>query len=297
MKNTAKYFISYARDDGEAYAKELRQKLVAIFGEDSLWRDREGIHADDKAGWWKQITDALDQVEFMLLIASPKAMESKIVRKEWRYARSKGVTVCPILVPRNPPSFEKLPFGLSQKHFYDLDHQWDAFIKQLSGSGRTTKIPFSAPDMPDDFVQRGEIFDALRGYLLHLTSQDADAPKNPVAISTALQGAGGFGKTTMAIALCHDDDIQNAYLDGTQWVELGETPDLLFWMNKLYNELAPKTGGFTDINEAGRAVKDLLANKNVLLVIDDVWNPQHVKPFLERRSHTIAIDQDRLART
>ncbi|MCL4256149.1 MAG: TIR domain-containing protein, partial [Anaerolineae bacterium] len=122
MKNTAKYFISYARDDGEAYAKELRQKLIAEFGEDSLWRDREGIHADDQAGWWKQITDALDQVEFMLLLATPKAMQSKVVRKEWRYARSKGVTVCPILVPDNHPPFEKLPFGLSQKHFYDLNH-------------------------------------------------------------------------------------------------------------------------------------------------------------------------------
>ena len=44
-------------------------------------------------GWWKQITDALDVVQFLILVVSPAAMRSEIARKEWRYARQRGVCV------------------------------------------------------------------------------------------------------------------------------------------------------------------------------------------------------------
>jgi hypothetical protein len=37
-------------------------------------------------------------------------------------------------------------------------------------------------------------------------------------------GAGGYGKTTLAKALAHDPDIQDAYFDGILWAELGEKP-------------------------------------------------------------------------
>jgi len=281
IANKPRFFISYARDDGEAYAKELRAKLVPIFGEKSIWRDREGIIANNESGWWKQITDALDNVEYMLLIASPKAMASSVVRKEIHYARSKGVTVCPILLPdkNHYPDFKNLPFGISEKHFYDLTHQWETLIGQLKQNGITTKIPFSAPDMPKNFVQRPDIFNRLKSYLLAQSAPDA--PKNPVTISTALKGAGGFGKTVMATALAYDEDIQNAYLDGIVWVELGETPDLTDAMNKIYNQLAREKRSFTEITDAQTAIKDLIATKNILLVVDDVWKAYHVQPFLD----------------
>ena len=45
-----------------------------------------------------------------------------------------------------------------------------------------------------------------------------------MAITAALRGAGGYGKTTLARALAHDPDIAGAYFDGILWVELGEKP-------------------------------------------------------------------------
>ncbi|MFH1373377.1 MAG: hypothetical protein ABII79_06260 [bacterium] len=38
--------------------------------------------------------------------------------------------------------------------------------------------------------------------------------ENPVVITTALYGAGGFGKTTLAAALCHNEEVITAYNDG-----------------------------------------------------------------------------------
>ena len=73
-------------------------------------------------------------------------------------------------------------------------------------------------DLPPDYVPRPQEFDALVSKLLDQRREE------PVAITAALRGAGGYGKTTMAKALCHDERIQQAFDDGILWVTLGENP-------------------------------------------------------------------------
>jgi hypothetical protein len=51
-----------------------------------------------------------------------------------------------------------------------------------------------APEPPADFVKRPKEFDSLKRQLL-------DAKGDAVAITAALRGAGGYGKTTLAKAL------------------------------------------------------------------------------------------------
>ena len=73
-------FISYARADGEPFATDLRQRLLAEHI--PLWQDRVGMEGG--RDWWQQITQALDHVAFMVLVMTPAAMQSPLVRKEWR---------------------------------------------------------------------------------------------------------------------------------------------------------------------------------------------------------------------
>ena len=80
-------FLSYARSDGEQFAADLRHRLEAE--RIPLWQDRIGLEGGKD--WWQQIKDALDVVEFMLLVMTPSAMQSEMVRKEWRYVRQQGV--------------------------------------------------------------------------------------------------------------------------------------------------------------------------------------------------------------
>src|SRR5438445_6214825 len=91
--NTApRVFLSYAHTDGEPFATQLRQRLEAEHI--PLWQDRVGMEGG--RDWWQQITEALDKVEFMVLVMTPAAMQSEMVRKEWRYARQQGVCVYPV---------------------------------------------------------------------------------------------------------------------------------------------------------------------------------------------------------
>jgi len=80
MKEKPRIFISYSRKDGFDFARDLRQKLEKLGL--SLWQDI--ISLEGGRDFWLQITEALDNVEFMVLVLTDEAMQSPIVRKEWR---------------------------------------------------------------------------------------------------------------------------------------------------------------------------------------------------------------------
>jgi hypothetical protein len=268
-------FLSYARTDGEQFATELRQRLLTE--KIPLWQDRVGMEGG--RDWWLQITEALDVVEFMVLVMTPAAMRSETVRKEWRYARQQGVCVYPV---KGAPDldFNSLPHWMRSSHFYDIDYEWQKLVNDLNTRCQQPRVPFMVEDLSADYVHRPQEFEALIDKLLDQRREE------PVAITAALRGAGGYGKTTMAEAICHDERIQQAFDDGILWVTLGENPgnlvgkveDLIFMLNE-------ERPGFTDTVAAGSRLAELLAERDILLVVDDVWDAMHLKPFLQGGTH------------
>src|SRR5439155_5214186 len=138
------------------------------------------------------------------------------------------------------------------------------------------RVPFMVEDLPFDFVPRPNEFEELIGKLLD------EQREEPIAITAALRGAGGYGKTTMAKALCHDERIQQAFDDGILWATLGEHPgNLVGKVEDLIYILSKERPGFTGIDAATARLVELLADRDILLVIDDVWNAAHLRPFLQ----------------
>lgn len=127
-------FISYARSDGEQFADVLRTRLEALGV--SAWLDR--VRIEGGRDWWLQITDALDQVEFMVLVITPNALKSEPVRKEWRYARQQGVCVYPVKATLDL-DFNTLPRWMRDAHCYDIGTvennlkgpEWQKFVNDL----------------------------------------------------------------------------------------------------------------------------------------------------------------------
>lgn len=264
-------FISYARSDGEEFARSLRERLNAEAI--SLWRDREGMEGG--RDWWLQITEALDEVEFMALVITPGALKSDTVRKEWRYARQEGVCIYPIK-GTSDLDFDSLPRWMRSAHFYDLEREWQKFVNDLQTRCQVRRVPFMVEDLPKSFVPRDGEFEDLLKLLIN------EPREEPIAITAALKGAGGFGKTTLAKALCHDERIQNAFDDGILWVTLGENPgDLIERVKDLIETLSNKRPKFTTLDAAVSRLKELLARRDILMVIDDVWDRAHLNPFIQ----------------
>ncbi len=266
-------FISYARSDGEAFATSLRARLEAE--NIPLWQDRVGMEGG--RDWWLQITDALDHAEFMVLVMTPAALKSPVVRKEWRYARQQGVCVYPIKA-HSSIDFKSLPRWMRDAHWYDLDHEWPKFLNDLNRTCEQPRVPFMVEELTADFVPRPKEFDELLSKLLDEKCEE------PIAITAALRGAGGYGKTTIARAICHDERIQEAFDDGILWVTLGENPGLdrlIGLVADLIDILTHERPTFTGLDAATARLSELLSERDILLVIDDVWNFANLKPFLQ----------------
>jgi WD40 repeat protein len=264
-------FISYARADGEPAAKALQARLAADAPDIPAWLDRYEIEGG--VGWWTQIEKELDRAEFLLLLMTPAAMQSENTSREWRSARQRGVCVYPIKGV-DALDFDVLPNWMRKAHFYDPDTEWPKLLAHLRRGCVQTRVPFMAPPLPPSFVARHRETEALIDLLR------ARGTRDPVAITTALRGAGGFGKTTLAAAICHDDRIIGAFDDGILWAALGQSPNLLNELVKLYAALTGERPGFVDVEDASRELTLKLEHKNCLIVIDDAWQTSHVAPFL-----------------
>jgi WD40 repeat protein len=141
--------------------------------------------------------------------------------------------------------------------------------------------PFMAEELPEDFVPRPGEFESLIAHLLD--------GNQPMAITAALKGAGGYGKTVLARAICHDRRIRERFRDGIFWVTLGENPDLLVALTKLYQALTDSTHTFVDKEQAAKGLAQEWQGKRCLAVIDDVWNQAHLRPFLPQKKDTYSL--------
>src|SRR5215831_2552252 len=89
----ARIFISYSRKDGGEFAASLRKRLQKQHL--SIWQDL--IALEGGRDWWSQIEDALKSkvLQHFILVITPAALASPVVRREIRLARQEGKTVCP----------------------------------------------------------------------------------------------------------------------------------------------------------------------------------------------------------
>src|SRR5580658_7411592 len=121
MQGKPQVFVSYCRSDGTPFASQLRQRLEAENPEINLWQDVTSQRGG--RDWWLQITEAMDQVEYVVLILTPDAMKSPTVRREWRYARQKGVCVYPVR-GSSELDLSSLPSWIKKLHIDELGYDW-----------------------------------------------------------------------------------------------------------------------------------------------------------------------------
>ncbi len=94
-----------------------------------------------------------------------------------------------------------------------------------------------------------------------------------VALS-ALNGLPGVGKTALATALAHDDEVRAYFYDGVLWAGLGYEPDVLGLLSRWGSLLncAPADLAQRSRPEAWAAsIHAAIGQRHMLLVIDDAW--------------------------
>ncbi len=102
-----------------------------------------------------------------------------------------------------------------------------------------------------------------------------------VALS-ALNGLPGVGKTALATALAHNEEVRAYFSDGILWAGLGTEPDVLGllsrWgtlLNCVPSDMAQRSLPETWANNIHTAI----GQRHMLLVIDDAWEFAHARAF------------------
>ncbi|MFZ4727104.1 MAG: NB-ARC domain-containing protein, partial [Pseudanabaena sp.] len=165
----------------------------------------------------------------------------------------------------------------------EFDKLWES---QRSPTSKLKSVPVSQPKsplkagapfprvrLPENFVERPDALNAVKAKLLAVDER--------TLVVSAIAGLGGLGKSVLAAALVQDLEVQARFADGILWATLGQSPDLQTLLGDWIRELDKSREAFSanTLESASRYLHNLLAERQMLLVVDDVWNAAHAEWF------------------
>ena len=281
-------FLSYARSDDEPFVRRLHADLTAA-GFDA-WFDKDDLRSRGLT-FHQEIKDAIRERDRVIYIGGPKASSSLYVREEWQLALALDKPVIPIL--RLGVLESIIPGSLALLHCDDFsdDAQYPQQLAKLITNLRLPPPPLgrlfgNLPELPKHFQARPELLRRVKDALL------VDLQK-PVVVTGAgsrvgMQGMGGIGKSVLAAALARDQEIRRSYPDGVIWVRFGKMPEPENEQHQRIEQLQRDVVGYLggDLTFIGHVqgksvLRQLLLDKSVVFVFDDVWQARHVAEFIE----------------
>jgi len=140
--------------------------------------------------------------------------------------------------------------------------------------------PFSGHELPRP--------DLMADLIRKVTAPEAGT----VGMTTALRGAGGFGKSTLARMLVHEHTVLEAFPDGIVWVTIGEDArgaDVAAKVNAVTETVSRGKPSLSDPALAGFALGEALGDRRMLLVVDDIWSRAQLEPFRSGGPNTVRL--------
>lgn len=244
-----------------------------------VWFDRVSMPSRSLT-FHHEIGDAISACDRILLVVGPKAAESPYVRQEWQFAYFEAEKVVTPVLRRG--GLANVPDELKLLHCEDFrdDRQYPFHLKnlvrQLSEPAPVLGKLVGVPPLPPSFLPRPDYLAALRDAVR------ADLGR-PVVVGGAaarvgVHGMGGIGKSVLAAAAARDRLVREAFPDGIVWLTLGPLPAVLELQRRLHKDVGGD-GAFQTDHEARVELRGTLRDKRVLVILDDLWRPDHVDRF------------------
>ena len=152
--------------------------------------------------------------------------------------------------------------------FPTIEHENAELISSSRQELGHLPIPFQPPATLPYFVGRTRE--------IALIKQKITADRHTRMVS--LHGIGGIGKTSLASHVAHE--LRPYFPDGVLWarVDRSDTTSILKTFANAYGLAYDAT---LDLDSFGRRVRELLATKRILIVIDNAQHSEQIRPLLQ----------------
>lgn len=166
-------------------------------------------------------------------------------------------------IVRGEIGFERLPA-------VDVGHNEVQIVKP------TQPAPFQAPPDLPCWVGRKQELQRLRRGL----------EKRQLISIYGIRGMGGVGKTSLAIHAAYI--LRGLFRDGVLWARL-DTSDTMSILNAFAQAYGNDVKHLTDVETRSAAVRDILKDKQVLIILDNAENSEQIEPLLPPSSAKCAV--------
>jgi WD40 repeat protein len=307
-------FVSYSHDDLE-WRRKFTQMLAPLVRNHGLelWDDTHIPAGDD---WRRDIDAGVARAEAALLLVTSSYLGSRfIVEEELPALIAHGVRLVPVLVRDCLWAQEPQLAAVQWAHDPGRDGPLEAtkprqvngrivracnkLIEVVVAADRAPEAARAAvvgvvpnevqalapgragllrevPALPAGYLQRGEL-DSLRAALVGAGLGAVGLTGDVRALG--LHGQGGIGKTVLAAAAARDPVVRTYFPDGVWWVTVGEAPDLVGLQAGLLARLGARGAAPRSATVGAGLLREALAGRQVLLVVDDVWSAAAAQAF------------------
>lgn len=285
---TTSVFLSYGRGDDDpdfydpakSFMRRLYDGLKAAGFE--VWWDRESLPSRALT-FLEEIRNAIDSCDKLVLVVGEYSMRpgDNYVRPEWEHALNTCKNIIPIL--RNG-DYKLIPPEIALANAPDFrdgslfDHKLAELVRLLSQKTAAMGDLYSVSELPRGYIERKADMQAVSALIR------SEAVKPTVVTATqgraaAVYGLGGIGKTVLTRALCHDCNLRRSFPDGIIWLEIGKTPLITARQADIGEIFGDSRDKYIDEQTGKSRLSQILRDKRALIILDDIWEQEHVEPF------------------
>lgn len=156
----------------------------------------------------------------------------------------------------------------ANRAFHRQDQRWNAMVAQRR---RRRRPPGIIRPLPENFEPRDDLLAQAKDALL------AASPSGRARV-VGLVGMGGTGKSVLACALAHDDEIKRAFEDGIVWLEFGQRADPVARQIELADAFGDDRRAVDPWHRLHN-LEELLAGARCLVILDDVVQYEQLRHF------------------
>jgi len=229
-----------------------------------------------------EVRDAIHNAERVVVVLGPHALGSDYVRAEWQHALAEAKVVVPIL---RLGTYLDLPAELGSLHCPNCtaarpEMESFAEIERIL----TDPVPplglirGELPDLPAHFQPRPSDITAIA----HEVFRDLESPDTmtgPERI-VLIHGMGGVGKSVLAAVFGRSTSTRRTFPDGVVWLAANPETRPLDLLRRFGQLITGSAQSYANEETATTELRQLLAGRRTLLVIDNVWHVEQLEHLL-----------------